>query len=57
MYIRHLSNFPDLTQPQDRQDLEEGRLFTLQYVMFLSIQEEFVPLLSVQPYQLRLVPL
>jgi hypothetical protein len=57
MYIRHLSNFPDLTPPQDPQDLEEGRFFALQHVMFLRIQEEFVPLLSIQQYQLRLVPL
>jgi hypothetical protein len=49
MYIRHLSNFPYLTPPQDSQDLEEGRFFSLQYVMFFSIQEEFVPLLSVYP--------
>jgi hypothetical protein len=57
MYIRHLSNFPDLTPPQDPQDLEEGRFFTLEYVMFLRIQEKVVPPLSVQAYQLRLVPL
>jgi hypothetical protein len=57
IFVRHLSNFPDITPPQDPQDLEEGRFFTLQYLMFLRIQEEFVPLFSVQPYQLRLVPL
>jgi hypothetical protein len=57
MYIRHLSNFPDLMPPQDPQDLEEGPFFTFQYVMFLRIQEEFVPLHSVQQYRLRVVPL